>query len=136
MLMHATEPLLTFADLRLDRSRHRVWRGERLIPLSPMAFRLLAYFMERPEHVVGRDQLIRDVWGDNAGIEARTVDAHIRLLRRSLCEGGETDLIRTVRSVGYSLDVPVSRSRVLAALSLPVLMEHLGCFEVALVLFA
>jgi DNA-binding response OmpR family regulator len=102
-----TPSIRSFADLRLDPARYRVWRGERLIHVSPTGFRILAHLMERPERVVSRGQLIEAVWGFNAELEERTVDVHIRHLRRALCAGGKPDLIRTVRAFGYALDTPL-----------------------------
>ena len=97
------EEILTFHDIRLDLVAHRAFRGEREVHLSPTEFRLLRYFMENVGRVFGRSHLLDRVWGDEMEIELRTVDATIRRLRRSLNEGGEEDLIRTVRSEGYAM---------------------------------
>lgn len=99
------EQLLTFHDLNMDLVAHRVYRGEREVHLSPTEFRLLRHFMEHPGRVFSRAQLLDRVWSADLDIEIRTVDATIRRLRRALNEGGETDLLRTVRAEGYSLDV-------------------------------
>ncbi len=98
--------LLTFADLRLDLLAHRVYRGHREVALSPTEFRLLRHLMENPHRVFGRGQLLDRVWGLDAEVELRTVDATIRRLRRALNAGGEPDLVRTVRGTGYALDLP------------------------------
>ena len=99
------DQLLTFHDLRVDLAAHRVFRGEREIHLSPTEFRLLRHFLENPGRVFTRAALLDRVWGSDLEIELRTVDATIRRLRRALNAGGETDLLRTVRAEGYSLDL-------------------------------
>ncbi len=98
--------LLTFADLRMDLAGHRVHRGKREIALSPTEFRLLRHLLENPHRVFDRSQLLDRVWGIDADVELRTVDATIRRLRRALNAGGEPDLVRTVRGAGYALDLP------------------------------
>ena len=98
------EELLTFADLAMDLTAHRVMRGEQEIHLSPTEFRLLRQLLERPGRVFSRDQLLDLVWGHDQDVELRTVDATIRRLRRALNEGGRSDLLRTVRAAGYALD--------------------------------
>ncbi len=100
------EDQLNFADLTLDLVAHKVERSGRRIHLGPTEFRLLRHFMERPGRVFSREQLLDAVWGQDIYVESRTVDVHIRRLRKALNEGGETDLIRTVRSAGYALDQP------------------------------
>ncbi len=72
--------------------------------LGPTEFRLLRFVMERPGRVFSREQLLDGVWGRDAEVELRTVDVHIRRLRKALNEGGRPDLIRTVRAAGYALD--------------------------------
>ncbi len=98
--------VLTFADLRLDLVAHRVYRGHREVALSPTEFRLLRHLVENPHRVFERAQLLDRVWGLDAEVELRTVDATIRRLRRALNAGGEPDLVRTVRGTGYALDLP------------------------------
>ncbi len=98
--------LLSFVDLRMDLTRHRAFRGDRAIALSPTEFRLLRHLLENPHRVFERGQLLDRVWGLDADVELRTVDATIRRLRRALNAGGEPDLIRTVRGTGYALDLP------------------------------
>ena len=95
---------LRFADLELDLAAHKLRRGGRPVALGPTEFRLLRHFMEHPGRVFSRERLLDAVWSRDAEIEARTVDVHIRRLRKALNEGGGRDLIRTVRSAGYSLD--------------------------------
>jgi two-component system phosphate regulon response regulator PhoB len=98
------EQVLTFHDLRMDLTAHRVYRSEREIHLSPTEFRLLRHFLEHPGRVFTRVQLLDRVWGSDLDIELRTVDATIRRLRRALNAGDEVDLLRTVRAEGYALD--------------------------------
>ncbi len=100
----AAEKLL-FADLSMDLSAHRVTRQEQAVHLGPTEFRLLRFLMERPGRVFSREQLLDGVWGRDAEVELRTVDVHIRRLRKALNIDGRPDLIRTVRAAGYSLDV-------------------------------
>ena len=95
---------LRFADLELDLAAHKLRRGGRAVALGPTEFRLLRHFMEHPGRVFSRERLLDAVWSRDAEIEARTVDVHIRRLRKALNEGGGPDLIRTVRSAGYALD--------------------------------
>ena len=95
---------LAFADVEMDLLSHRVQRAGRNLHLGPTEFRLLRHLMEHPGRVYSREQLLDAVWGHNVYVESRTVDVHIRRLRKALNAGGGADLIRTVRSAGYSLD--------------------------------
>lgn len=95
---------LVFEDLTMDFAKRRVTRGTRAVHLGPTEFRLLQYLMEKPGIVLSREALLKLVWGGSIYVELRTVDVHIRRLRRALNEGGESDIIRTVRSAGYALD--------------------------------
>lgn len=95
---------LTYGDISLDKIQHRVTRGGVPVHLGPTEFRLLRYFMERPGRVLSREQLLDAVWGANIHVEIRTVDAHIRRLRKALNGEDGADPIRTVRSAGYALD--------------------------------
>ena len=97
--------MLSFADLELDPQAHRVRRGGETVNLGPTEFRLLRYFMERPGRVLSREHLLNAVWGMDSDIELRTVDVHIRRLRKAINLPGTVDVVRTVRSAGYSLDV-------------------------------
>ncbi|MEO1193928.1 MAG: phosphate regulon transcriptional regulator PhoB [Pseudomonadota bacterium] len=99
----ATE-ILEFDDLSMDLAAHRVKRSEREVRLGPTEFRLLRYLLEHPGRVFSREQLLDAVWGRDVYVEPRTVDVHIRRLRKALNNGPERDLIRTVRSAGYALD--------------------------------
>jgi len=96
--------ILTYAGIVMDLSSHRVLRDGRPIHLGPTEFRLLRFLMERPGRVYSREQLLDAVWGRDIYVEVRTVDVHIRRLRKALNGPSEVDLIRTVRSAGYALD--------------------------------
>ena len=98
---------LRFSDLALDLSAHKVSRDGKPIHLGPTEFRLLRFLMERPGRVFSREQLLDAVWGRDAEVELRTVDVHIRRLRKALNGNGRTDVIRTVRAAGYALDEAV-----------------------------
>jgi two-component system, OmpR family, phosphate regulon response regulator PhoB len=95
---------LAYADLEMDVAAHRVRRGGEQVPLGPTEFRLLKHFLEHPGRVFSRERLLDNVWGHDSEIELRTVDVHIRRLRKALNIGGRADIIRTVRSAGYALD--------------------------------
>ncbi len=97
--------LLAFDDLELDCASHRVRRGGEALHLGPTEFKLLRYFMERPNRVLSRQQILDGVWGMDSDIDERTVDVHIRRLRKAINRGDESDPIRTVRAAGYSMDV-------------------------------
>ncbi|VAV86905.1 Phosphate regulon transcriptional regulatory protein PhoB (SphR) [hydrothermal vent metagenome] len=95
---------LSFDDIILDAVSHKVTRGGKPIHLGPTEFRILRYFMENPARVFSREQLLDNIWGNDIYVESRTVDVHIRRLRKALNEEGMSDVIRTVRSAGYALD--------------------------------
>ena len=95
---------LTYGDLEMDTVGHKVRRNGEVVPLGPTEFRLLRHFLEHPGHVFSRERLLDSVWGHDSDIESRTVDVHIRRLRKAINEGGRPDIIRTVRSAGYALD--------------------------------
>jgi two-component system phosphate regulon response regulator PhoB len=98
------DPLLRYADVAMDLTAHRVSRAGKPVHLGPTEFRLLRHFLEHPARVFSREQLLDRIWGHESEIEMRTVDVHIRRLRKALNDGGASDLLRTVRSVGYALD--------------------------------
>ena len=95
---------LIYADLVMDTAQHRVTRAGDTIALGPTEFRLLRHFLEHPGRVFSREQLLDAVWPHSTDIEARTVDVHIRRLRKAVNRPDLPDIIRTVRSAGYSLD--------------------------------
>ena len=95
---------IAFHDLAMDQDAHRVSRAGRALHLGPTEYRLLEHFLSHPRRVFSREQLLDAVWGRDIHVELRTVDVHIRRLRRAINGEGEPDLIRTVRSAGYALD--------------------------------
>ena len=95
---------LVFEDIRMDLVEKKVFRGENYIHLGPTEFRLLKMLLETPGKVFSRETLLKTVWGDNIYVESRTVDVHIRRLRKSLNDFGP-DYIRTVRATGYAIDI-------------------------------
>ncbi|HXP05634.1 MAG TPA: phosphate regulon transcriptional regulator PhoB [Stellaceae bacterium] len=100
----AGEETLRYADVAMDLAAHRVSRAGKAVHLGPTEFRLLHHFMLYPGRVFSREHLLDRVWGPHAEVEMRTVDVHIRRLRKALNTDGCRDLVRTVRSVGYALD--------------------------------
>lgn len=95
---------LSFGDILMDLAAHRVTRAGKRVHLGPTEFRLLRYLLEHPGRVFSREQLLDAVWGSDVYVEPRTVDVHIRRLRRALNAESTADPIRTVRSAGYALD--------------------------------
>jgi two-component system phosphate regulon response regulator PhoB len=95
---------ITYLDLVMDQDAHRVTRNGRALHLGPTEYRLLEFFLSHPRRVFTREQLLDAVWGRDIHVELRTVDVHIRRLRKAINSEGEMDLIRTVRSAGYALD--------------------------------
>ena len=98
------EEVLEYTDIRMDLARHHVTRQGKWIHLGPTEFRLLRVLMERPTRVFSREQLLDRAWGRDVYVESRTVDVHIRRLRKALNISGSKDIIRTVRGSGYALD--------------------------------
>lgn len=96
--------VLEVGDFRLDTVAHKVSRGGEELQLGPTEYRLLQFFMESPGRVFSRGQLLDGVWGTGSDIELRTVDVHIRRLRKAIMESGKRDPIRTVRSAGYAFE--------------------------------
>ena len=96
--------VLEVGDFRLDTVAHKVSRGGEELQLGPTEYRLLQFFMESPGRVFSRGQLLDGVWGTGSDIELRTVDVHIRRLRKAIMESGKGDPIRTVRSAGYAFE--------------------------------
>jgi two-component system phosphate regulon response regulator PhoB len=96
-----TEPVINADGLMLDAASHRVTAGERTVTLGPTEYRLLAFFMTHAERVYSRSQLLDRVWGGNVYVEERTVDVHIRRLRKALEIFGFDRFVQTVRGAGY-----------------------------------
>jgi two-component system phosphate regulon response regulator PhoB len=95
---------LTFHDITMDLASHRVQRNGRPVHLGPTEFRLLEFFMQHPRRVFSREELLDSVWGPDIHVEPRTVDVHIRRLRKSINATDDLDVVRTVRAAGYALD--------------------------------
>jgi two-component system phosphate regulon response regulator PhoB len=104
----AAQEVLDVGALRLDPATHRVTADGNVVALGPTEFRLLRFFLARPERVHSRTQLLDQVWGDHVYIEERTVDVHIRRLRLALEPFGQDRMIETVRGAGYRLAAPPS----------------------------
>jgi len=98
---------LQYADIEMELDTWRVRRAGRAVHLGPTEFRLLRHFLEHPRRVFSREQLLDSVWGADISVEPRTVDVHIRRLRKALNAPGDADLIRTVRTAGYALELEV-----------------------------
>ena len=92
---------IVLGELVLDTEQHRLSIGDRQLDVSPTEFRLMQFFMTHPDKVYNRAQLLDQVWGRSVYIEERTVDVHIRRLRKILGEYGKEDLVQTVRGFGY-----------------------------------
>ena len=101
---NSADETLQFAEVAVDVGAHRVSRAGKPIHLGPTEFRLLLYLMRHPGRVFSREQLLDAVWGHDVYVEPRTVDVHIRRLRKAINADGAEDIVRTVRSAGYSLD--------------------------------
>jgi len=96
--------ILEFEDIKIFDNEHKVFRGKTRVHLGPTEYNLLKHLMENPCRVFSREQLLDSVWGHGIYIERRTIDTHIRRLRKSLNIEGKKNLIRTIRSSGYSID--------------------------------
>jgi len=96
--------ILEFEDIKIFDNEHKVFRGKTRIHLGPTEYNLLKHLMENPCRVFSREQLLDSVWGHGIYVERRTVDTHIRRLRKSLNIEGKKNFIRTIRSSGYSID--------------------------------
>ncbi|HLN23462.1 MAG TPA: phosphate regulon transcriptional regulator PhoB [Patescibacteria group bacterium] len=96
--------VLEYEDIAMDLTAHRVTRSGRNIHLGPTEFRLLQFLLQHPGCVFSREELLNAVWGPDIYVEPRTVDVHIRRLRKALNAEDDADIIRTVRAAGYALD--------------------------------
>ena len=97
----AVEEVIEMQGLSLDPTSHRVMTGEEPLDMGPTEFKLLHFFMAHPERVYSREQLLNHVWGTNVYVEDRTVDVHIRRLRKALEHSGHDRMVQTVRGTGY-----------------------------------
>ncbi len=95
---------LVFEGIEMDLAAHRVTRGGRKVVLGPTEFRLLEFFLRHPRRVFSREEVLDAVWGRDIHVEMRTVDVHVRRLRKAINGEGEMDVVRTVRAAGYALD--------------------------------
>ncbi len=100
----STKGTLSFHDITLDQSAHRVTRNGRAVHLGPTEYRLLEFFLQHPRRVFSREEVLDSVWGPDIHVEPRTVDVHIRRLRKAINGEAELDVVRTVRAAGYALD--------------------------------
>lgn len=98
---------LAFHDLVMDLTTRTVTRAGQEMKVGPTEFRLLRHFLQSPEQVFSREELLSAVWGDGIHVEIRTVDVHIRRLRKALHQPGLPDPVRTVRTAGYALTAKV-----------------------------
>ena len=108
-LLRRTQPntddiTLAFGDISLNTEQHKVTACGVTVKLGPTEYRLLKFLMECPGRVYSREILLDRVWSNGVHVESRTVDVHIRRLRKALLDAGGLDPIRTVRGAGYSLD--------------------------------
>jgi two-component system, OmpR family, phosphate regulon response regulator PhoB len=99
---------VTVEGLALDQASHRVLADGRTVPLGPTEYRMLQFFMTHPERVYSRDQLLDRVWGGGVYVAERTIDVHIRRLRKALEDFGYDRLIQTVRGAGYRFSARTS----------------------------
>jgi len=104
---HGDGQTISLGGLTLDTLSHRVFAHDKPVQLGPTEYRLLAFFMTHPERVYTRGQLLDNVWGSGVYVEERTVDVHIRRLRKSLEPCGLEDYIQTVRGAGYRFSTTV-----------------------------
>lgn len=104
---HGDGQTISLGGLTLDTLSHRVFAHDRPVQLGPTEYRLLAFFMSHPERVYTRGQLLDNVWGSGVYVEERTVDVHIRRLRKSLEPCGLEEYIQTVRGAGYRFSTTV-----------------------------
>lgn len=106
---------LDYAGISMDTAAHKVVRNGQALALGPTEFRLLRHFLEHPGRVFSREQLLDAVWGRDVYVEQRTVDVHIRRLRKAINGDDLPDVIRTVRSAGYALDTDMAAATARAA---------------------
>ena len=104
------EEEVEFHGLKLDPIAHRVAINDENLDLGPTEFRLLHFFMTHTERVYSREQLLDNVWGTNVYVEDRTVDVHIRRLRKAISGSGHEDFIQTVRGAGYRFSGKLKKS--------------------------
>ncbi len=101
----ALEDIIDVQGLKLDPMSHRVTVNDEAIEIGPTEFKMLHFFMTHQERVYSREQLLNNVWGTNVYVEDRTVDVHIRRLRKALENSGHDKLVQTVRGAGYRFSI-------------------------------
>ena len=101
----SVEELIDVQGLKLDPVSHRVTANDKPLDMGPTEFKMLHFFMTHQERVYSREQLLNNVWGTNVYVEDRTVDVHIRRLRKALEAEGHDRLVQTVRGAGYRFSV-------------------------------
>ncbi len=101
----SNDDLIEFNGLSLDPVSHRVTINSVPVDMGPTEFKLLHFFMTHTERVYSREQLLNNVWGTNVYVEDRTVDVHIRRLRKAISISNHDDMIQTVRGAGYRFSV-------------------------------
>jgi two-component system phosphate regulon response regulator PhoB len=102
---HPERRCLQLGEIVIDLAAFRVTRNGRNIHLGPTEYRLLKFLMEHPNCTLSREEIIEEIWGANAAVDPRTVDVHVRRLRDAIAHEGEPDVIRTVRTAGYALNI-------------------------------
>ena len=95
---------LIFNEIKINIVQKKAYRGDRRLNLGPTEFNILYFLLKNKQRVFSREQILNKIWPNQVNVELRTVDVHIRRLRKELNKNGEKDLIRTVRSAGYSID--------------------------------
>ena len=98
------QEVIAFKDVSINLGEHKVYRGGKKIHLGPTEYKLLKHLVENPGRVYSREQLLDSIWGHGIYVESRTVDTHIRRLRKAVNIPGTKNLIRTIRATGYSID--------------------------------
>ncbi len=99
-----SDVVLTYGNIKMDTGTHRVYCCDEEAKLGPREYRILEFLMQNPGRVYSRQQILDSVWGTNVYVTDRTIDVHIRRLRKALSNTEECKVIRTIRSSGYSLD--------------------------------
>ena len=95
---------LIFNEIKINIVQKKAYRGDRKLNLGPTEFNILYFLLKNKQRVFSREQILNKIWPNQVNVELRTVDVHIRRLRKELNQNNDKDLIRTVRSAGYSLD--------------------------------
>ena len=102
---HPERKCLQLGEIVIDLAAFRVTRNGRNIHLGPTEYRLLKFLMEHPNCTLSREEIIDEIWGAGAAVDLRTVDVHVWRLRDAITQEGEPDVIRTVRTAGYALNI-------------------------------